>query len=161
MSSVEFRVQEVRALVSLVKWLQFLGGESLPLVVCGRLDPIVVYPDAAVGVPDGQVDGQVVLERVVAVEVELGQRCVGGVELDFVGAQYEPADENDDPDDDEDGAEDLAHAGAEAVDEAAEGVAAEAPAVAGAVVGLGRRRYGRAVVGSVEMGLLGVSHCNS
>lgn len=125
--------------MSLVKRLQFFGGESLPLVDCSRLDPIVVHPDAAVGVPDGQVDGQVVLERVVAVEVELGQRCIGGVELDFVGAEYEPANEDDDPDDDEDGAEDLEHAGAEAAEEAAEGVAAETPAATGAVVGLGRR----------------------
>lgn len=101
------------------------------------------------------------MKRVVG-KVELGERCVGGVEFDGVGAENQPADEDDDSDDNENGDEDLAYAGADAVGDAAaaaaEGVAtAAASSAARAVIGFGGRRDGGAVVGSVQVGLF-ISH---
>lgn len=83
-----------RVLVSLVEGSESLGIETLILVVGVGLDAVVVNADPLIGVPDGDVKRQVVVEGVVVGGVvELGERGVRHVELDLVGAEEEPEDE--------------------------------------------------------------------
>ncbi|GMH23150.1 hypothetical protein Nepgr_024993 [Nepenthes gracilis] len=102
-------------LVLLVEGAQRCRSEKLVLVVSPRLYLVVVDADVAVRVPDGEVDGEVEGECGIASggrgEVELGERCVGGVEFDDVGTDDEPEDEDDESDGDEDGDDDLDDAG--------------------------------------------------
>lgn len=107
------------------------------------LDVVVVDADPLVGVADGHVEREVVLEVGVVGEVELGEVGSVDVGLDLVGAEDEPEDEDDDAENDDDGDEELDQ-GAEAGAGAAGGTAANV------VVGLRLRRDRRAVVGSVE-----------
>jgi len=109
-----------RVLVPLVKRRRSLGVESLALVVSVGLDAVVVDADALVGVPDGDVEGEVVVERVVGGgEVELGERGVGDAELHLVGAEEEPEDEDNQGHDDEEREEDLEDEAQKATEEAA------------------------------------------
>lgn len=160
MLPLELGVQIGGVLLTLVESLQIHGGESLAAVESPSLDLVVVDADPLVRVANRQIQRQIVVERVVVVDAELGERRVGDVELDGVWAEDQPHDEGEDPDDDEEGDHDLADAGAEAVHDAAaatgEGVAASA--AAGAVVGLRRRRNGGAVVSPIQVRLPGFPH---
>ena len=154
---LEHGVQGASVLVRLVEGIQFHGLKPLALVECIGLDPIVVNPDPLVGVPDGHVEGQVVVEGVVGVgQVELSQLGVVCVELDLVGAEDQPQDQDDYAQDDDDGAEDLEDATEDAIAEAAaataEGVATAAAAASGAVVVLWWWN-GWAIIGSVQVWL--------
>lgn len=136
---LEHGLQGAGVLVRLIEGIQFHGLKPLALVERTGLDPVVVNPDPLVGVPDGHVEGQVVVEGVVVGgQVELSQVGAVGVELDLVGAEDQPQDQDDDAQDDGDGEEDLEDAAEDAVAEAAaataEGVAAAAAAASGAVV---------------------------
>lgn len=94
MLALEYRVQETSVLVSLIKRGQSLGIETLVLVVSPSLDPIIVYSDSPVWVAHCDIDSKVVTQGVVNVEVELVERDVSHMELDLVGAEDEPEDEN-------------------------------------------------------------------
>ncbi|KAK3405725.1 hypothetical protein EUGRSUZ_K02613 [Eucalyptus grandis] len=107
-------------------------------------------PDAAVRVPDGEVELEVVAEGVGGGEVELGELRVGDVELDEVGAEDEPEDEGEETDGDHHGEDEVE----DELEEAAATAADAAPAAAGAVVGVLLGGHGGAVVGAVEVGLL-------
>lgn len=95
------------------------GGKSLALIESIGLDGIIVNPNPPVGVSDGHVESQIVVEGVVVVvggEVKLSQGGVVGINLDLVGAEDEKQDEDDDPNSDENGAEDLEDATPDAVE---------------------------------------------
>jgi hypothetical protein len=144
------RVQIARSLVPLVKRCQAFRIEPLVLVVRPGLDGVVIDSDLSVGVSDGDVDGKVVLQSVVAGKSELRERGVRDVELDVGGAEYEPKDESSKANDDNKGDYELQK-------EAKEAAAAAPPATAMAVVGLGWWWDCRAVVGTVQVGLF-LSH---
>lgn len=59
--------------MSLVKGSQGFGNETLALVISVGLDGVVVETDSLVGVPDRNVESQIVVEGVVGGEIELGQ----------------------------------------------------------------------------------------
>lgn len=67
------RVDNGGVFVSLVKGCQGFGIETLALVISVGLDGVVVESDSLVGVPDRNVESQVVVEGVVGGEIELGQ----------------------------------------------------------------------------------------
>lgn len=90
----ENRVQVTSVLMPLIKRGQRLGIQSLILVVSSGLDTVVVYADPTVGVTYCHVNRKVVLQSVVGSEVELGELDVGDMELDLVGTEDEPKDEN-------------------------------------------------------------------
>lgn len=106
-------------------------AEPLVLVDGPGLDAVVVDPDLLVGVADGDVEGEVVVEGVVIGEVELREVGVGDVELDAVGADYEPEDQNGQPHHDDGGHNELENKAEDAAAAAAERVAATARAVVG------------------------------
>ena len=163
MRSFELCSQIAGVLLSLIELGQFHGLQPLALVVSASFDSVVVDSDALVRIANRQIHRQIVVRGAV-VDVELGERGLGDVKFDSVGAENQPEDEDDDSDEKKNGEDDLADAGADAVHEAAaaaaEGVAAAAAAAATsrAVGGFGRRGDGGAVVGSVEVRLPGFSH---
>lgn len=106
-------------------------AEPLVLVDGPGLDAVVVDPDLLVGVADGEVEGEVVVEGAVIGEVELGEVGFGDVELDVVGADYEPEDEKGQAHYDDGGHNELENKAEDAAAAAAEGVAATAMAVVG------------------------------
>lgn len=66
-------------------------SESLVSIVGNDLDSAVVYAHLFVGVSDGDVDGDVVVESVVGVvKIELGQRSICDFEFGFLGKEDEP-----------------------------------------------------------------------
>lgn len=114
--------------MSLIKRGQRFGIKSLILVVGSSLDTIVVYADPTVGITYCHVKSKVVMQSVVGSEVELGELDVGDMELDLVGTEDEPKDENGQADDDDGGDDDVE----EAFEETA--ATATAGATAGTVV---------------------------
>jgi len=70
---------------------------------CTRLDAVVVDSEPLVGVSDRDVEGEVVVERVVGGVVELRQGGLGDVEFHHVGTDYEPEKEHGDANDDDHG----------------------------------------------------------
>ncbi|KAF5473491.1 hypothetical protein F2P56_010099 [Juglans regia] len=81
--------------MSLVKWGKRHRTKPLIFEIGPGFDAIVVYADLFVGVSNVDVEGKVVVERViVGGEVELGKRGVGDMKLDPVGADDEPEDED-------------------------------------------------------------------
>lgn len=130
-----------------------LGGESNILVESERFDLVVVDTDPAVGVADGDVEGEVVVERVVG-EREARERGVADVKFEDVGANDEPEEKHEYASDDEHGGEDLADEADDAVEDAP-AAAAQAPAptstsaAGSAAVGLLRRRNRGTVVRAV------------
>nr|GMD89721.1 hypothetical protein SOVF_158540 [Ipomoea batatas] len=81
-------------LVALVEGFEILGAKPLALVERGGFEVVVVDADALVGVADGEVEGEVVVEGAVGGgEVELGEGGVVHVEFDLVGAEDEPEDQ--------------------------------------------------------------------
>ena len=66
------------------------------------MDGIVIYANPLVGVSDGDVEVQIVLEIVVGGEIELCQRGISDVEFEVVGANKEPEDDGGDANEDED-----------------------------------------------------------
>jgi len=113
--ALKHSVQVVGLLVTLIKPGQLNRIETLILVVSPSLDLVIVDADALVGVSDGHVEGQVVVEGVAGGGVvELGERGVVHIEFNLVGSEYEPDYEEGNADDDEDGAQDLEHQTAEA-----------------------------------------------
>ncbi|CAJ1967241.1 unnamed protein product [Sphenostylis stenocarpa] len=139
--------------------LQCLGGESNILVKSERIDMVVVDAEPAVGVADGDVDGEVVVERVVG-EREAREGGLGGVEFEDVGANDEPEEEHDNGGDDDQGREYLADEAQDAVEDApaaaAQAPAPPAPAGRAAVVfPRRRRRNGRAVFKSGHVDVRG------
>lgn len=147
--------------MALVKLAQFRRTEPLAFVEGANLDVVVVDPDPPIRIPDGDIQSEIVVEVIVSSgEIELRESGVGGVELEEIRTENQPQEEDSNAEDDDDGDDDLTDAvedaAAAAVAEAAEtAAAAAAVAAAGAVVGLGGGRNGRAVVGSVEMRLVG------
>lgn len=142
MRSVERGAQYSRVLVPLVERRQIHRAKSLAFVVNVGFDGVVVYANPLVGVSDGEVERHVVLERVGGVEIELRERRVGDVELEVVGAEDEPDDEDGEANDDEDSEDDFENEAENAIAEAAEKApkaAAATTAAAVAVVGFSRR----------------------
>lgn len=86
-------------------------GDAEPLVIVEgpRLKTVVVHADFLVGVPDSEVELEVVVEDgFVGGEIEPGQLGLGYMELDQVdGAEDEPEDEGGDADGDEDREDDF------------------------------------------------------
>nr|GMD92050.1 vacuolar protein-sorting-associated protein 33 homolog [Ipomoea batatas] len=90
----ERRAQVGGVLVALVERFEILGAKPLALVERGGFEVVVVDADALVGVADGEVEGEVVVEGAVGGgEVELGEGGVVHVEFDLVGAEDEPEDQ--------------------------------------------------------------------
>ena len=71
----------------LVKRRHVAATESFISVVSSDLDLVVVDADAAVRVPDREVEVEVVAEVVVRAESELRELGVGDVELDCVWSE--------------------------------------------------------------------------
>lgn len=65
MLALEHGVQRASVLMTLIKGIQLHGRKPLALVKSPGLDCIVVNPNSLVGVSDGHVEGQVVVEGVV------------------------------------------------------------------------------------------------
>lgn len=78
--------------VALVEIRQELGPKPSILEQSPGLDAVVVDADLLVGIANGDVDGEVVVERVVGRQVELRQRGICHVELHLAGTEYEPED---------------------------------------------------------------------
>lgn len=148
MRTLKLATDHVGFLVSLVEPIEEFGIKPNVLVHRTRFDVVVVDPEALVWVADGDVEGEIVVERVVSGEVELRERGVGDVELHDVGADDEPEDEDGDADDDEGGEDEFED---EAEDAAAAALEASAAASAWAVVGFFGRRDGGAVISSVQV----------
>ncbi|KAA8516802.1 hypothetical protein F0562_017088 [Nyssa sinensis] len=126
-------IQRSSVLVTLIKWLQGGDGEALVFVESSGFYAIVVYADALVWVPDGHVEGEVVVEGVGGGgEIELSEGSVGDMKLHLVGAEDEPEDEDGDAYDDDDGEDDLEDEVEDTATEAA--TAAIAAIAAGAVL---------------------------
>lgn len=100
--SIEYLAQQTRILVSLIKWCQTHRIKSLAFIISTGLDGIVIYANPLVGVSDGDVEVQIVLEIVVGGEIELCQRGISDVEFEVVGANKEPEDDGGDANEDED-----------------------------------------------------------
>jgi len=65
-----------------------------------------VYADLLVGVPEADIELEMITQSVVGVDqVELSERCIVHVDLEVVGLEDEPQDQHDDADGDEDGGE--------------------------------------------------------
>ena len=111
---------------------------------------VVVDADSFVGVADGNVEGEVVVERVVGVR-EAREWSIGDVEFENIGTHDEPEEEHEYGGDDEHGHEDLADEANDAVEDtatAATQAAASSSAARRTAVGL-RRRNGGTVVSAV------------
>lgn len=81
--------------MALVKRGQRLRAKPLVLVESVGFDAIVVYADLFVWVSDGDAESEIVVEHVGGgSEVELGERGIGDLKLDPVGAEDEPEDEH-------------------------------------------------------------------
>jgi len=132
--ALEHGVQHVRFLAPLVERRQGNRAEPLILVKGPGLDAVVVNTDLLVRVPDGEVEGEVVVEGVVVGEVELREGGIRDVELDTVRADDEPKDEERQSHDDDGGHDELEDKAEDAAAAAAEASAATA---ARAMVGLG------------------------
>ena len=85
--SLELTPHLRRVLVPLVERRHVAVTESLVSVVSPDLDLVVVDADAAVRVPDREVEVEVVAEVVVRAERELRELGVGDVELDGVWSE--------------------------------------------------------------------------
>lgn len=147
----------------LVKPSQIHRTEPLIFVKRANLDIVVVDPDPPVWISHGDIQSEIVMQVVVrGCEIELRESGVGGVKLKEIWTEDEPQEETGNGDENEESDDDLTDqiedTAADAVAEAAKTAAAGVAAAAGAVVGFGRGRNGRAVVGSVEVGVFG-SHC--
>ena len=82
-------------LVALIKRCQEHRTKPLAVKECIGFDAIVVYANLFVGVSDSDVEGEIVVEGGGVVdEVELGERGVGDIEVNPVGAKDEPEDED-------------------------------------------------------------------
>lgn len=123
-------------LAALVEGGQVEEAEPVAGVFRPHLEVVVVEGHAPVGVADGEVEGQVVVEGGGVVEVELDEG--GGVYagLELGGAKNEPEDEDHDAEGDDEGDEELE----EVAEEAAEGI-------------MPRVHRKAAVVGAVQMAL--------
>jgi len=143
--SLEHRVQNVCGFVALVKRRQWDRTKPLALVNSCGFDAVVVDAELLVGVSDGEVEGEVVVEAAVG-EVELGKRGLGDMELDPVGFDYEPEDEEGQAHEDDCGHDQLEDEAEDAAAAAAEGPTAAAKALVGASL----RRDGWAIVGSIQ-----------
>ena len=130
--SLKHRVQNVCGFVALVKWGQSNRTKPLTLVKSSGFNAIIVDADLLVGVSDGEVQSEVIMEVVVGGEVELCERGICYVELDSGGADYEPEDEEGYSDEDDCGEDELEDETEDAAAAAPEGTSA----AAGAVVGL-------------------------
>lgn len=80
--------------MSLVESVNHDRVEPLSLVESPSLNTIVVDTDLLVRVTDGDVEGEIVLEVIVACDIELGQFSIGDVEVDTVRTEDEPEDED-------------------------------------------------------------------
>lgn len=126
-----------------------MGPEPNILVQRKRFDVVVVDPDPAVRVSDRNVEGEVVVERVVGV-TELGESGIGDVELEDVGAYDEPEEECEYQSDDYDCGQDFAYEAYDAVEDATAAAGEATAAAARTVVGFPvRRRNWWAVVCAV------------
>jgi hypothetical protein len=69
--------------------------EPLFLVISNGFDAVVVYPHPLVGVSDGDVERQFIVERVVGSSgvIELRERGLGDTKLDLNRSEYKPEDE--------------------------------------------------------------------
>ena len=119
--------------MTLIESGQLDGIKSLTFVENPSFDTVVVNADALIRVSDGHVEGEIVVEIVVGGEIELGESSVGDVELDLVGSEGEPKDEDYDADDDDEGENDLEDAIEDTATAAGEWVASVT--AAGAVIG--------------------------
>lgn len=108
--TLEDSAQHARRLMMLKQRFQILGTEPNIMVQRTRFDVVVVDPNPLVGVTHRDVEGKIVIEGVgVGGVVELGQRCVGDVELDHVGAHDKPEEKSDDGYDDDDEGQEFAY----------------------------------------------------
>lgn len=89
--------------MALVISFQLNRIEQGVLIVRLGFDAIKVYTNTLVGVADGHIDGKVILKDVVAGKVELGEGGINHMELNLVGTDYEPEEEDCNPYDDNDG----------------------------------------------------------
>lgn len=152
MLTFEIGGEDMGGLVAHIERRENLGIEPGILVQCSGFDAVVVDADSFVGVTNGDVESEIVVERVVGV-VELGEVGIGDVEFDLVGSEYEPEHEDGDAQDDDDGADEFEDEVEDAAEDTATATAAAVAAADWAVVGFGWGDGG-AVVGAVQLGLL-------
>lgn len=79
----------------LVEWSQAHCREPLFLIISNGFNAVVVYPHPPVGVSDGDVERQFIVERVVGGGgvIELRERGLGDTKLDLDWSEYKPEDE--------------------------------------------------------------------
>lgn len=82
----------------LVEWSQTHRREPFFLVASNGFDAVVVYSHPLVGVSEGDVERQIIVERVVVGGgsggvVELSERGLGDAKLNLVQSEYKPEDE--------------------------------------------------------------------
>ncbi|KAF8395455.1 hypothetical protein HHK36_019401 [Tetracentron sinense] len=112
-------IEKVSLLMSLIKRIQSRISEDFAIVKSSSFDAIIVNTDSLVGVPDSDVEREIVVKDVVVGEIELGKGSVYDMEFDLVGAEDEPENKDDKAGDDRKGDQDLEEAAQEAAAAAA------------------------------------------